>query len=63
MFGMNTKLIRFMPDDVNFPPTLTAEEILELLATLKKVNKQEQEDVLNLVGLYDVRKQKGIFFF
>ncbi len=47
-----------MPDDVNFPPTLTAEEILGLLATLKKSTMQEQEDVLKLVGLYNVKKQK-----
>lgn len=52
------KTIRFMPDDVDFPMMLSAEEILELLASLKKVEKSEQEAVLKKVGLYDVRKQK-----
>lgn len=50
--------IRYMPDDVDFPSMLTAEEVLELLASLKKVGKNEQEAVLKKVGLYEVRKQK-----
>lgn len=52
------KTIRFMPDDVDFPSMLTAEEVLELLASLKKVGKKEQEATLKKVGLYEVRKQK-----
>lgn len=50
--------VRYMPDDVDFPPTLTAEEILRLLASLKKVSKAEQQRVLERVGLWDVRKQR-----
>lgn len=50
--------IRLMPDDVDFPTMLTAEEVLRLLSSLKKSSKEEQEDVLKKVGLYDVRKQK-----
>lgn len=52
------KTIRLMPDDVDFPTMLTAEEVLELLASLKKVGKNEQDAVLKKVGLYEVRKQK-----
>ena len=50
--------IRYMPDDVDFPSMLTAAEILQLLASLKKIDKKEQEDVLRRVDLWDVRKQK-----
>lgn len=50
--------VRYMPDDVDFPATLTAEEILQLLAALKKVSKEEQRRVLERVGLWDVRKQR-----
>ena len=49
--------VRYMPDDVDFPVTLTAEEIIRLLASLKKIGKGEQERVLKRVGLWDVRKQ------
>lgn len=52
------KTIRYMPDDVDFPTMLTAKEVIELLASLKKVGKAEQEEVLKKVGLYEVRKQK-----
>lgn len=48
---------RYMPDDVDFPATLTAQEILRLLASLKKIGKDEQQLVLKRVGLWDVRKQ------
>ncbi|KGR88169.1 ABC transporter ATP-binding protein [Lysinibacillus boronitolerans] len=54
--------IRFMPDDVNFPTMLTAAEILELLASLKKVDKYEQQNVLKRVSLWDVRKQRAKHF-
>ena len=50
--------VRYMPDDVNFPPMLTATEILQLLASLKKIGRKEQEEVLKRVGLWDVRKQR-----
>ena len=50
--------VRYMPDDVDFPSMLTATEILQLLASLKKVGKKEIEEVLKRVGLWEVRKQK-----
>ena len=49
--------VRYMPDDVDFPATLTAEEIIRLLASLKKIPATEQRQVLERVGLWDVRKQ------
>lgn len=49
--------VRYMPDDVDFPATLTAEEIVRLLASLKKISKTEQQRVLERVGLWEVRKQ------
>lgn len=49
--------VRYMPDDVDFPATLTAEEIIRLLASLKKIASAEQQRVLERVGLWDVRKQ------
>jgi len=51
------KPIRYMPDDVDFPTTLTAAEIIKLLASLKKASKEEQTEVLKEVGLYEVQKQ------
>lgn len=52
------KTIRYMPDDVDFPTALTAEEILKLLASLKKATSEEQKAVLQKVGLYEVKKQR-----
>lgn len=52
------KTIRYMPDDVDFPTALTAEEILKLLASLKKATLDEQKAVLQKVGLSEVKKQK-----
>lgn len=54
----NHDFVRYMPDDVDFPSTLTAEEILGLLASLKKVGKKEQDEILKKVGLFEVKKQK-----
>ncbi len=50
--------IRYMPDDVNFPPTLTVLEILQLLAGLKKIPSSEIDRVLKRVGLWEFRKQR-----
>ncbi|MGE7114024.1 ABC transporter ATP-binding protein [Lysinibacillus sp. NPDC047702] len=50
--------IRYMPDDVDFPSMLSAIEILQLLASFKNVDKEEQENVLKRVALWDVRKQR-----
>lgn len=49
--------VNYMPDDVDFPPTLSAEEIINLLGSLKKVGQAEQETVLKRVGLWEERKQ------
>jgi ABC-type multidrug transport system ATPase subunit len=49
--------VNYMPDDVDFPPTLSAEEIIHLLGSLKKVGQAEQEIVLKRVGLWEERKQ------
>ncbi|MED3661818.1 ABC transporter ATP-binding protein [Ureibacillus sp. FSL K6-8385] len=54
----NRGIVRYMPDDVDFPGMLTAEEVLGLLASLKKVGKAEQDEILKRVGLYEVKKQK-----
>ncbi|MFF5996643.1 ABC transporter ATP-binding protein [Lysinibacillus sp. KU-BSD001] len=51
------KPIRYMPDDVDFPNTLTAAEVLKLLASLKKATTEEQHHVLKRVGLFEVQKQ------
>ena len=56
------QIIRYMPDDINFPTMLTAAEILELLASLKQVDKYEQESVLKRVSLWGVRKQRAKHF-
>lgn len=56
------QIIRYMPDDINFPTMLTAAEILELLASLKQVDKYQQESVLKRVSLWDVRKQRAKHF-
>lgn len=50
--------IRYMPDDVNFPPTLRAIEILQLLAGLKGISSEDIEKVLKRVGLWEYRKQR-----
>ncbi|WP_102693807.1 ABC transporter ATP-binding protein [Rummeliibacillus pycnus] len=50
--------IRYMPDDVNFPPTLTALEILQLLSGLKNIPFKEIEIVLKRVGLWEYKKQR-----
>ncbi|WP_332650243.1 ABC transporter ATP-binding protein [Lysinibacillus sp. 54212] len=52
------KTIRYMPDDVDFPTSLTAEEILKLLSSLKKATQDEQRAVLQKVGLSEVKKQR-----
>ncbi|WP_338651936.1 ABC transporter ATP-binding protein [Lysinibacillus sp. Y5S-8] len=59
MIWHKPQAIRYMPDDVDFPTMLTAAEILELLASLKQVDKYEQEHVLKRVSLWDVRRQQA----
>ncbi|WP_025114850.1 ABC transporter ATP-binding protein [Lysinibacillus fusiformis] len=57
MIWHKPEVIRYMPDDVNFPTMLTAAEIFELLASLKQVAQDEQECILKRVSLWDVRNQ------
>lgn len=58
IFFSGESSISCMPDDINFPSALTAEEILQLLAGLKKVSVGEREKVLKRVGLWEFRKQR-----
>lgn len=50
--------VRYMPDDINFPDTLTAEEIISFLGGLKKVSIEKQAELLQQVGLTDAKKMK-----
>ncbi len=50
--------IRYMPDDIQFPLALTAEEIIRLLAQLKQIPKSRCQEVLERVGLWQFRKQR-----
>lgn len=52
------KSIRYMPDDVNFPLALTAQEIIQLLANMKQLPKERCQEVLERVGLWEHRKQR-----
>lgn len=51
--GFSKEALRYMPDDLNFPDTLTAAEILALLANLKKVPSDNIPTLLEQVGLAD----------
>ena len=53
MKGLSKEALRYMPDDLNFPDTLTAAEILALLANLKNIPASVIPDVLKQVGLAD----------
>ncbi|MGM9950723.1 MAG: ABC transporter ATP-binding protein [Lysinibacillus sp.] len=50
--------VRYMPDDVDFPDTLTAEEIIRFLGGLKKVPETRQAELLDKVGLLEAKKLK-----
>ncbi|MER1985797.1 MAG: ABC transporter ATP-binding protein [Solibacillus sp.] len=50
--------VRFMPDDIAFPDTLTAEEIIAYLGKLKKIPQAEQQAMLEKVGLVEAKKLK-----
>ena len=52
------KSIRYMPDDINFPLALTAQEIIQLLATMKQLPTSRCQEVLERVGLWQYRKQR-----
>ena len=47
-----------MPDDIDFPDTLTAEEIIRFLGGLKKESPIRQSDLLEKVGLQEAKKLK-----
>jgi ABC-type multidrug transport system ATPase subunit len=51
--GFSKEALRYMPDDLNFPDTLTAAEILELLSYLKNVSSLKISKLLEQVGLAD----------
>lgn len=53
-----TSDVRYMPDDIDFPDTLTAEEIIRFLGELKKVPTARQSELLEKVGLQDAKKLK-----
>ena len=53
MKGLSKESLRYMPDDLNFPDTLTAAEILALLANLKNISATVIPDLLKQVGLAD----------
>ena len=50
--------VRYMPDDIDFPDTLTAEEIIRFLGGLKKVPETRQVELLDKVGLSEAKKLK-----
>lgn len=50
--------VRYMPDDIDFPDTLTAEEIIRFLGKLKNVPVAIQTELLEKVGLSDAKKMK-----
>lgn len=50
--------VRYMPDDISFPDTLTAEEIIRFLGDLKHISAEKQSELLQLVGLADAKKMK-----
>lgn len=50
--------VRYMPDDIDFPDTLTAEEIIRFLGELKKVPVTRQSELLDKVGLQDAKALK-----
>lgn len=52
------KSLRYMPDDLNFPAAMTAEEVVKLLAKLKKLEPERCQEVLERVGLWQYRKQR-----
>lgn len=56
--GLEEGDLRYMPDDLTFPDTLTAYEILALLGSLKKVSKDRLAEVLHIVGLTEASRLK-----
>ena len=54
------KRLGFMPQDIGFYPAFTARQIIEYFALLKdkKIGKNEIDNILKSVNLYDARKKK-----
>lgn len=52
------KNIGYMPDDFDFGSKLSAKETLYFYAAIKKVSKARADELLELVGLSDVRNKK-----
>ncbi|MEB3102652.1 ABC transporter ATP-binding protein [Ferviditalea candida] len=50
--------IGYMPDDFDFGSKLSAQETLYFYAGLKKVSKARADELLELVGLFEVRSKK-----
>lgn len=53
-----SQAVRYMPDDIDFPDTLTAEEIIRFLGDLKKEPVVRQRGLLDKVGLLEAKKLK-----
>ncbi|MBT2571161.1 ABC transporter ATP-binding protein [Planococcus sp. ISL-110] len=53
-----SQAVRYMPDDIEFPDTLTAEEIIRFLGDLKKEPIIRQRALLDKVGLLEAKKLK-----
>lgn len=51
------KMFSYMPDDMLFPRQLSALEVLLFFASLRQVQKDKVEEVLQLVGLYEERNR------
>lgn len=55
---VNKDAVQYMPDDIQFPDTLKANEILQYLAALKRVSNDEQQALLTRVGLAEAQHLK-----
>ncbi|MEE1131524.1 MAG: ABC transporter ATP-binding protein [Caryophanon sp.] len=53
---VNKDAVQYMPDDIQFPDTLKAKEILQYLAVLKGISNDEQQQLLERVGLSDAQQ-------
>ena len=54
----NGQSFSYMPDDLGFPEELTAFEVMKLLGTLKNADAASCQQVLEYVGLDDVKNQR-----
>src|SRR5699024_882943 len=57
-----TKQFGYMPDDFIFQKGMTAKETIQFYATIKNINQDTYEKVINEVGLFDkLQEQVGNF--